>query len=296
MKQYVFIVNPIAGRGRTRRLLPMLRSLLEAYKLSSELQLTSRPGEAVRLAEEAASNGAQCVVAVGGDGTVHEVANGLLQLNTSVALGVIPTGSGNDFCKAIGVPLELEGAVRALIHGQRRHVDVCRLKERFIVNGLGMGLDGAVAHLYRRMKHLAGELGYLWGAVCEALTFRAFSARVELPDWRYEGPVLFTGISNGPYHGGDFRLAPHAQVDDGQLDVHVVRDMFPLRRLVQIPKVREGTHLELPEFILRRAPWVEFRLDKRVPAHMDGEPFWLEPGCHRVEVLPKALEVIVPCN
>jgi YegS/Rv2252/BmrU family lipid kinase len=294
MERYAFIVNPIAGRGRTRRLLPVLRSLLEAYKLSYELQLTSGPGEAVQLAEEAASNGAQCVVAVGGDGTVHEVANGLLQLDAPVALGVIPTGSGNDFCKAISVPLDLKGAVRALTHGQRRRVDVCKLKERFIVNGLGIGLDGAVSHRYRRMKRLRGELGYLWGAIHEALTFRAFPARIKTPDWRYEGSVLFTGVSNGPYHGGDFRLAPHARVDDGQLDVHIVRDMFPLRRLVQIPKVRQGTHLELPEFTLRRAPWVEFQLDKRVPAHMDGEPFWLESGCHRVELLPKALEVIAP--
>lgn len=290
------IVNPIAGRGRTQRQLPALKALLQDEGIPFELRITSGPGDAVFLAREAARSGAQTIVAVGGDGTVHEVANGLLtpEEPRETALAVVPTGSGNDFCKAIGVPLDLEGAVRALLRGQPRLVDVCRLKGRFIVNGLGIGLDGAVSHRYRRLRRLRGELGYLWSAVHEALTFRAFPAEVRTPDWHHRGPLLFTGISNGPYHGGDFRLAPEARVDDGKLDIHVVRDMPPVRRLVQIPKVRRGDHLGLPEFLLRRAPWGEFRLEKRVPAHADGEPFWLEPGRYRVEVLPRALRVISP--
>ena len=290
------IVNPIAGRGRTQKQLPALKALLQARGVPFELQLTAGPGDAARLAQEAAQTGARTIVAVGGDGTVHEVANGLLAQDEpqTAELGVIPTGSGNDFCKAIGVPLDLEGAVRTLLRGQAHLVDVCRLGERFVVNGLGIGLDGAVSHRYRRMRRLRGELGYLWSAVHEALTFRAFPAEIRTPDWRYRGPVLFTGLSNGPYHGGDFRLAPTARVDDGELDVHVVRDMPPVKRLVQIPKVRKGDHLGLPEFLLHRAPWVEFRLERRVPAHADGEPFWLEPGRYRVEVLPKALRVITP--
>lgn len=292
----VCVVNPVAGRGRTQRLLPALRARLDAQPRPYELRLTSGPGDAVERAQDAVKRGASIVAAVGGDGTVHEVANGLLSSATpqGAALGVIPTGSGNDFCKAIGVPLSLEGAVRALVEGRPKRVDVARLGDRYIVNGLGIGLDGAVAHRYRRMRRLRGEPGYLWGAIHEALTFRAFSARVRGPDWEHAGPVLFVGASNGPYHGGDFRLAPDARVDDGQLDVHVVRDMPPLRRLVQIPKVRRGTHLKLPEFSLRRAPWVEFSVERRLPAHADGEPFWLEPGCHRVTLCPKALTVIAP--
>lgn len=290
------IINPIAGRGRTRRQLPALKALLQEEGIPFELRITAGPGDAVLLAQEAAQSGAKTIVAVGGDGTIHEVANGLLTHEESreVALAVVPTGSGNDFCKAIGVPLDLESAVRALLQGQPRLVDVCRLKGRFIVNGLGIGLDGAVSHRYRGMRHLRGELGYLWSAVCEALTFPAFPARVRTPDWGYEGPVLFTGVSNGPYHGGDFRLAPTARVDDGQLDVHVVRDMWPVRRLVQIPRARKGTHLKLPEFSLWRAPWVEFQFEQKVPAHADGEPFWLEPGRYRVEAIPRMLWVISP--
>lgn len=294
----VWIANPIAGRGRTRRRLPALEARLRARGVPFDLCLTAGPGDAARLAREAAQAGAEVITAVGGDGTVHEVVNGLLSLSQprpqGVALGVIPTGSGNDFCKAIGVPPDPEEALSALLRGRARRVDVFRLGERFVVNGLGIGLDGAVSHRYRRLRRLRGEAGYLWSAVCEALTFPAFPGRVRTPDWHYEGRVLFTGVSNGPYHGGDFRLAPTARVDDGELDVHVVDDMSPLKRLVRIPGVRRGTHLKLPEFRLRRAPWVEFHIEKRVPAHMDGEPFWLEPGRHRVEILPKALTVIAP--
>jgi diacylglycerol kinase family enzyme len=100
------------------------------------------------------------------------------------------------------------------------------------------------------------------------------------------------GASNGQSQGGDFKLAPEAKIDDGFLDVHVIRDMPPIRRLIQIPRVRQGKHLSLSEVEIRRAPWLEISIDRTLPAHMDGEPFHLPPGKHRIVVVSKALEVI----
>lgn len=289
---YLFVINPIAGRGRTRQVFPSLLAGFEELDLAFEAYPTARPGEATTIARQAAESGVPCVVAVGGDGTVHEVVRGLL--GSPAALGVLPTGSGNDFCKAVGIPLDLDRAIDVLVRRNARRVDVATLGDHVIANGLGIGLDGAVSHRYRRMKRLRGELGYLWGAITEALCFRAFPARIRAPEMSYAGPVLFCGASNGPYHGGDFRLAPEAKPDDGRLDVHIVRDMPPLRRLAEIPKVRRGAHLDLPQFTLFQAPWVEIAVAARVPAHADGEPFWLEPGRHRIEILPHVLEVIAP--
>lgn len=292
--EFLFIVNPIAGRGKTRRIFPALLAKLEAIGLAFEAVPTAKPGEATTIARQATEAGVPCVVAVGGDGTVHEVVEGLL--GSPAALGVLPTGSGNDFCKAIEIPLDLSQAIDVLTRRSTRRVDVATFGEHVMANGLGIGLDGAVSHRYRRMKRLRGELGYLWGAVYEALRFRAFPVEIHAPDEHYAGPVLFCGVSNGPYHGGDFRLAPQARPDDGRLDVHIVRDMARLRRLAEIPKVRKGEHLGLPEFTLFQAPWVEIAVEARAPAHVDGEPFWLEPGRHRIEILPRALEVIAPCE
>jgi len=288
--KFFIIANPTAGRGRTLTFLPALEQLLREQKLSYELRLTSAPGDAVTLAQEGIREGFECVVAVGGDGTAHEVAQALV--GTTVTLGIIPTGSGNDFCKATSVPLDLASAVGTLVVGRERLVDVAKSQSHFIVNGLGIGLDGAVSHRYRRMKRLRGELGYLWGAIHEALTFRAHGLELRTPDWQFRGQVLLAGVSNGPYHGGNFKLTPDAQVDDGLLDIYIIRDMHPLRRLLHIPKVRRGTHVHLEEVEIRRTPWVDIHCDSSCPAHMDGEPFQMGPGPYRLEILPRSLHVI----
>lgn len=288
--EHLFIVNATAGRGRTQAILPHLAALLQTQDLRAEMRFTSKPGEAFSFAQRGIQEGYNCIVAVGGDGTVHEVANALV--GTPVAMGVIPTGSGNDFCKAADIPLELAKAVEVLARGQRRPVDIARFGQHYVTNGLGIGLDGAVSHRYRRMKYLRGELGYLWAAIHEALTYKAYSLELRTPDWQYSGPALLAGASNGPYQGGNFKLTPEAKVDDGLLDIYVVQDMLPLKRLIQIPKVRKGTHVKLKEVEIRRAPWVEIRCNAPCLAHMDGEPFQLLPGTHRIEVLPRSLQVL----
>lgn len=287
---FLLIVNPAAGRRRTQKLLPHLEALLQANKILYEFRLTSRPGGATEMARKAVAQGFSYVVAVGGDGTAHEVVNGII--GTSTIFGMIPTGGGNDFPKAAGIPLEISQAIKILATGRRRRVDVGLLGDRYFINGLGIGLDGAVSHRYRNMKYLRGKLGYFWGAVLEALTFKGFQVEVTVPDWSYKGQVLLMGASNGQSQGGDFKLAPEAKIDDGFLDIHVIRDMPPIRRLIQIPRVRQGKHLSLSEVEIRRAPWLEISIDRTLPAHMDGEPFHLPPGKHRIVVVSKALEVI----
>lgn len=286
----MLVVNPVAGRGKTLKILPYLLEVLKELEVPFEHRLTSGPGEATELARRAVEEGFSRVVAVGGDGTTQEVVNGII--GSSAALGVIPTGSGNDFAKAIGVPLRLPEAVATLKGGRIRRIDLARLGERFFINGLGIGLDGAVAYRFRKMKRLGGELGYLWGAIHEALTFRGFPVELKAPNWDCKSRALLTGVCNGRYLGGNFQLTPHAQVDDGLLDIYMIRDMSPLKRLIEIPKVRRGTHLSLKEVEIHRAPWVEITLGHPLPAHMDGETFRLEPGRVKVEVVPKALDVI----
>jgi diacylglycerol kinase (ATP) len=288
--EHIFIINPTAGRGRTHKVLPFLKVLLEAEKIPYEFRFTSRSGDATEMAKKAVAQGFTYIVAVGGDGTTHEIANGLI--GSSAVLGIIPTGGGNDFPKAVGIPLQLSRAVETLARGKRRRVDVGLLKDHYFINGLGVGLDGAVSHRYREMKHLQGVPGYLWGAIYEALTFKSFQVEITTTDWSHNGSVLLTGASNGKSQGGNFKLAPEAKIDDGLLDIHVIHDMSPLKRLIHIPKVLRGTHLGLNEVVIRRAPSVEITLDRPLLAHMDGEPFRLEPGMHEVEVVPQGLELI----
>ena len=288
--RYLFIVNPAAGQGRTAGLFGSIKPLLDGRKIPFEFRLTSGPGEAESFAREALSGGFTHIVAVGGDGTSHEVVNGIL--GSSIIFGAIPSGSGNDFPKSAGIPLETGEALETLFSGRVRPVDVGKLGDACFINGLGIGLDGAVSHRFKKLKHFRGQLGYILGAVQEAFSFEGFLAEIAIGDWKFSGRLLLAGASNGIYQGGKFRLAPWARVDDGLLDFHIIKDMSPIERLVKIPKVLGGTHSGLAGVELRTGTAMEITVERRQPAHMDGEPFYIDPGAHRIEVVPKALRIM----
>ncbi|HED03946.1 MAG TPA: diacylglycerol kinase family lipid kinase [Candidatus Fraserbacteria bacterium] len=296
-----WIINPAAGRGRVRRRLPRLLQEFAAGRIPGAYRLTDRPGQASGLAREAAERGARTVIAVGGDGTVNEVVNGLMGAgNPELCLGILPWGSGNDFARALGLPPQpwaaLELIRRALESGAGRWVDLGRLGERYFVNGLGLGLDGAVAWRNSRLKRLRGEWAYLWGGVREALAFKDFPLVFRTPDWRYEGPALLSGACLGPFQGGNFCLAPQAELDDGRLDCYLIEDLPILERLWQMPKLRRGSHLQLQQVHLHQASWLSLETDRPLPAHLDGEPFILAPGRHLVQIEARALQVLGSAN
>lgn len=286
------IVNLLAGRGRCRRLWPAIEHALRRSKLSFRYVFTEAPGAAIAIAQRAARD-FPTVVAVGGDGTIHEVATGLM--GTQAKLGIIPAGTGNDFVKMLSIPpKDPVQAIPILERGQTKRVDVGRVGEHYFVNGFGVGLDGAVAwRVFRswRWPWLAHWI-YLYAAVREALFFRSGELAVHGMGWAHAGTVMMLGVCNGQYLAGDFRLAPHAKIDDGLFDVYLIADMPPIRRIMQIPKARRGQHLGLPEVQIQRTPWLEIISERPLLGHLDGEPIEFPPGRLRVELLPKALEVI----
>ena len=157
---------------------------------------------------------------------------------------------------------------------------------------MGLGLDGAVAWRNSRLKRLRGEWAYLWGGLREALAFKGFPLVFRTPDWRYEGQTLLSGACLGPFQGGNFCLAPQAELDDGRLDCYLIEDCPILERLQQMPKVRRGSHLQLQQVHLHQAPWLKLETDRPLPAHLDGEPFILAPGRHLVRIEARALQVL----
>lgn len=263
-------------------------------KIPFDHYFTSKSGEATDLAREGINRGFTHIISVGGDGTAHEVVNGIA--GSRVIFGMIPAGSGNDFPKAAGIPLEIPRAIEILASRSTKRVDLGLFGNQYFINGLGIGLDGAVSHRFRNMKRFRGELGYLIGAIQEALTFKSFEVKIITTAWQYRGTALLIGATNGPYHGGGFKLAPNAVIDDGLLDIYIFHDLPKLQRLILLPKVRSGSHIELKEVEIKNAKSVEIDLESRVQAHMDGEPILLEPGVHMIQVVPKALEILVPNN
>ena len=306
---YVVILNPIAGNGRVRRQQDALRQAFVDAGLSFEVWQTEAPGHALALARNVQGDG-RAVVAVGGDGTVHEVARGVIENGVRVPLGVIPMGTGNDFVKTIGMPGDPVAAVAALARARPEQVDYGQVRwresgsgvmqEQAFVNAVGAGFDAQVAHTVDAFRWLPGVTSYL-AAVLR--TLRCWSsppvvvARVtdggeEVP--LYDGPLLLATVGNGVSSGGTFYLTPHASIRDGLLDACIVEHASPWRIIQILPRALRGRHESAPEVRTARVRRLRIRAEAPLPVHADGE--MLSAGTQEIEVsvVEKGLRVLVP--
>lgn len=233
------------------------------------------------------------IVAMGGDGTVNEVANGLL--GADGVLCVIPAGNGNDFVRTTGIPADPFKAIDILQRGATRTIDLGRVDgDRCFVNGLGIGIDAKVARDVMAMKRLRGVPAYLTAAVNGVFTFKAFPVTLTSGDWSLQLECLSLGAANGPYCGGGFKLAPEAQIDDGQIDVYAIGDFSKPERLIRLPQARAGKHLRLSRVQYRQVQDVTIASDAKLVAHIDGEAYRLPREPFQVETIPNAVRVLVP--
>ncbi len=289
------VLNPAADRGRATEKEVAIARGLKAHGVSFEIFRTEAPGHATELARKALEEGFSIVAAAGGDGTVNEVAQALV--NTEAALGVIPIGSGNDFVKAVGIPKALPQALEVLCRGRVKEVDVGVVEteggaRRYFFNCFGAGIDGQIALDYKRMRYLRGELGYLWAAVLEVIRFRGVRARVEAEGFSYEGKVALLPLQNGPFAGGGFHVAPGASPDDGLLDMVIVDDRSIPRRFPLLKRFRDGTYFRLPGIKRLHVKEARVELERSLPAHLDGEVLPRPVARLRAEVVPGALKVV----
>ena len=262
---------------------------------SVELARTERPGHAVVLAGRASGDGFNRVVAVGGDGTVHEIANGLLAARSAAALGVIPVGSGNDFAKLVGTYRHgVERAAARVAAARPRRFDAGRVLGEYFVNSMGFGFGPHVVRTRNAMTGLTGFLSYLVPIVRAFFTFQPPRLRVAAAAFREEGAMMLIEVCNGTTAGGSYRFAPGADPADGWLDVCLVRRVGLPRFLVALPRVMRGAHVTMPEVALFRARRITVRSkDGPLVVHLDGE--LREPGVQECDVTvePGVLNVLV---
>ena len=289
------IVNPAAGRGAAGRAADRVARAFRAQGWVVDVRRTERPGDAVAMATEAARAGAERVIAVGGDGTAHEVANGLIAADSDAALGVVPIGSGDDFAKVLGTfRLGPEAAVARIVTAAPRRVDVGRVGGEFFVNSCGFGFGPAVVRARNAMPELKGFLSYLVPIVKTFAVFRPPRLAVESAEHRETGEMMMVEICNGTTAGGSYRFAPAADVTDGRLDACLIRRVSIPRFLVALPRVMRGTHLTMREFSLFQTARVTVRCaEAPLLLHLDGE--LREPGAHEctVEAVPARLTVLM---
>lgn len=289
-----FIVNPVSGNGRTKRILPHLVRLARKLGIDFDLQVTQAPEHATELARDHASE-FDIVVAVGGDGTVNEVAAGAVRTDT--VMGIIPTGTGNDFIRAVGKLKDLREYVHRVVAGKVKAIDVgvLNLKGRdlIFVNGIGIGFDAEVARESMNVHRMRGLSRYLYSVVKTLYKYKATRMRIKLDERIVEGKTFLVAIGNGISAGGGFLLTPAAVLNDGLLDACIAADMSTSRILRVIPSALNGTHGRHPEVTFGKAVQLLIECETPVSIHRDGEVPPEKFDRFEMRVDPGSLKIVV---
>jgi diacylglycerol kinase (ATP) len=295
-----FLVNPASANGQTGRRWPELAHRAAELGLRGPAYISERPGQLPSLAREAAEAGATLLVAVGGDGTVNEVVNGIV--GTDAELAIIPRGTGVDFVRTFAIPSKFDAAVEIAKSGTARPVDLGRATYRtwageeassLFANVASAGMSGAIAkRANETSKALGGKASYLWSIVAVFARWQADEVHVEVDGETRRAPMHDVVVANGRYFGGGIMMCPAAEPDDGLFDVLLLGDLTK-RDLVQtMHKTYKGTHLPHPKAELLRGASVLVDPPQPLPIQLDGE----QPGTTpvRFEVVPQALRLRAP--
>jgi len=288
--ELVLIVNPRAGRRTAVWNESELRVLFEPLGLGVSVHMTRAPGDARRIARDLADRAGVIGVA-GGDGTVHEVVNGVLPLRTPIV--VVPSGSGNDFASLVTCPRTPRELAEVVSRGRGAELDVLSFGDRYFVNSAGLGFEGLVNRLSHGDSRLGGRTRYAL-ALFRALRSRArFRFRITTSRGDdISGEMLLVSIGNGRRTGGAFYLTPGAFPDDGLIDVCVVSSMSRAKMLRILPRALNGTHIARPEVRMLRVESLAVEADSSYPMHIDGEYLDAPPGRSEIKIFPGALRVL----
>jgi diacylglycerol kinase (ATP) len=295
MAKAKIILNPYSGRWKGQRYMPAVEAALKEAGVDFDLVCTAGLDHAIELAREAALEGYSPVVAAGGDGTIGEVVNGLVQAagdQVAGPLAIIPLGSANDFIQTLGTPADLRGACELLRKAQVRTIDVGRVNERYFINDVGVGFEPQVTLESRKIKRLRGQLIYLV-AVLRAVR-HPIQAHMTI-EWdggqRVSKPILMVSVANGRCTGG-FWLTPYAELDDGELDFIFADALSRLQILRFLPEVMRRTHLDKDPVTHGRTKHIVITSDDPLPVVADGEIMTTEAHRLEIEVLPGRLQVL----
>ncbi len=302
----IVIVNPQAGNGRTEKIWPNIESALEKSIGSFEVLQTTCRGDATDLSRKILKEDAARIVAVGGDGHLNEVLNGFIEndlpVNAESRLSFVMTGTGCDFQRSLGISGKWQNAVAELKDAKVRKIDVGKVtytaadktqKIRYFDNIASFGLSGAVDHCLEHSRlrdYLGGSPLFLWATIKTVFTHPNQSIRFRIDDGPEEEICSRLGLlANGRYFGGAMHAAPEAELDDGLLDLLMLKEISVAKFLWHLPKIYKGTHLKIPEIFFQKVRKFTAESSEQVILDIDGE----SPGylAATFEVLPKILNL-----
>ncbi|MDE0154581.1 MAG: diacylglycerol kinase family lipid kinase [Gammaproteobacteria bacterium] len=291
------MANPISGKGHATGIAERAYTALTESGSQGQLTFTSASGDARRFAQEAVSDGIRFVIACGGDGTLHEVVNGIATV-PDVTLGVLPCGRGNDFAATVGVPLKPKAAIATLLSGAAIRVDLgCCYRQpatgSYFTTIATCGYDTEVSRRAAKGTPLfAGTASYAYAAVETLFYYEPAFVRLEGDFGVYEGPLLLAATGITSRYGGGFQILPNARIDDGLFDVCIIRPVSSLTVLRLLPALFWGGHVSHPAVSMHQTRTLRIETDTPMLLYADGEPMCETPAT--IEIIKEGLSVMAP--
>ena len=283
------IINPAAGRGKASKLSKRVIYEFEKRGIDFDYEYSAKPRHAVEISRKASTE-FQKVIAVGGDGTVNEVGEGLV--GSDAIFGVIPLGSGNDFAKENGIPSKISDAVGVILSNNFHLIDVIKVNDRVSLNTAGVGFNGIVSEVAKSVKYLKGMSVYIWSVVKTAVRYKSIPLKISINGRLIEDNIFMVSICNSKSEGGGFIIAPNAKNDDGLFDVTIIRHTGYTKLLLNLNKALTGNLNKLKEVETIKGNSILIESEYPMPVHVDGEVISLI--LHKVEasILESSLKVI----
>ncbi len=270
--KYVVIVNPCAGKGRARKVIPIICEVMKASGEAFEIWQTTRPGHAVELAKKAAQLGVEVVVAVGGDGTVFEVVNGIV--HTGVILGIIPTGTGNDLARSLHISKDTTHAIQQILSGTPKKIDLGIANGKYFINVASIGIDAEIAAWTKQTKKfLSGSSAYIVSMIKNIITYKPIHMKFTIDGQCFEQETLLAAICNGKYYGGGVRIAPNAILDDGLFEICIIERLTKWKTLRLFPTVFFGKHIKFKEVKIYKGHEITVEFTGDTKLNLDGDLF-----------------------
>lgn len=285
-----FIVNPFSGISKKNNIQELIEKNLDLKLFDYDIKWTQYAGHAIELSKSCVEEGVEIVAAVGGDGTVNEVASSLVY--SEVALAIIPGGSGNGLSMHLKIGRNISKAIQALNQSQKIQIDTCTLNQRFYINVAGVGFDARVAYLTKENK-VRGFLGYSIGAIRAALTYRNATYTLSIDDQKIEGRYLSINVANASMFGYNFTIAPGASLQDGVLDIVGIRHAWKIRYIFSLWRFFTGGMKDGKLVSIQNGKKIVINSEKKMYLHLDGEGLGEVEGPLEFGIVPRSLWVMV---
>ena len=301
-KWYV-IVNPTSGNGSSKKKWPLIYNELIFQNFEFEFSFTKYQKHAIKLVQEAINQGFKNFICVGGDGTLHNIVNGILSLNPSnileIKVGMIPIGTGNDWIKTYNIPINYKKAIKIIKDEHTYFQDIGKImlqnsnKEYYFNNLAGIGFDGHVVNKVHKYKYL-GFLAYLTGALISLVGFKRKYLDIKFNKTSISGKSLMLLIGIGKYSGGGMQLTENVKTNDGLFDISYIKKVSLITVIKHISKIFNGTVTELPIIDTYKTSTLKVTIKNNENIYMQADGELLEADSFSVAIVPRALQFIIP--